>query len=148
MTSRRAAPPIEEDAEPCRALAEQDVVEDAHVRAQQELLGHEADTGFHGFGRTMAEQSLALDRNVTGIGHDAAGRDADERRFARTVLTDDGEHLAFVDLHGDAVKGLHAAVRLGDVDDVEERDRRAGRGRHDGLRWIARGHLASLRVTA
>ena len=110
--------------------------------------------GLHRLRRSVAEQTVAVHRDGPVVGHDAAGRDADEGRLAGAVLAHDGEHLALVDLDRHAAQRLDAAVRLEDVDDVQERGewhRRAGVGRHGGSVGLAcasvTGRFDSLRST-
>ena len=73
--------PVEEDAELRRPLAEQHVIEHAHVGADEELLRDEPDTGLHRLGRTVAQEPVALDRHAF---RRRARRDPRRRRRAWT----------------------------------------------------------------
>ena len=87
----------------------------------EEFLRDEPDTGLHGLGGAVAQQPIALDGNVSRVGHHPARGDADQGRLSGSVLADDGENLALVNVDRDVGECLDAAVRLGDVHDVEER---------------------------
>ena len=64
---------------------------------------------------------LSGDAQDREIGPHGAGGDADERRFSRAVLADDGVHLAAPDVEADGLQRLHGAVIFGRRHDPHDR---------------------------
>jgi hypothetical protein len=112
-----------------RALdAQHDVLENAEIIHQHEMLMHHADAGGDGVMRTMDAAGPAADADLPGIGLVVAVEDAHERRLAGAVLADDAVDGAARARHGDRAIGMHGAEALVDADQFDggRRTRRRG----------------------
>src|SRR6185436_3132881 len=62
-----------------------------------------------------AGDDLLFEKNLSAVGREGAGNQADERGLAGAVRPDQRMHFAGLDLEADAVGGDHAAEALGDA---------------------------------
>ena len=83
---------------PLGTRPERDVGQRGEVREQQGLLGEEPDaTPVRGHVHTGVGERPATDPDVPGVGPQQAGEDVEQRRLARPVGAEDGQHVARVD---------------------------------------------------
>ena len=98
--------PVDQAAGDTELLAEEDVVDHAHVRQHGELLVDGGDPRVERRMRRSRRERLAVEYEPSGIGWLHAGDDRDERRLARTVPADETVH------HSGPAAQAHAAQRL------------------------------------
>ena len=91
---------------------ERDVLVDAQVAVQTELLRQVAD----GVGQPamLADGIHAQHFDPAAVGTQQPADQPDRRRLAGAVRTDEAEHLAAFDRHRQLVDGRHGTVALGD----------------------------------
>ena len=100
---------------------ELDVLHDRHFFGQLGMLEGDGHAGAMQLPGVGALDLLAGDAQDREIGPHGAGGDADERRFSRAILADDGVHLAAPDVEADALQRLHRAVIFGRPHDPHDR---------------------------
>lgn len=113
------------EAEATRLSIEEEVLRNADFRNRLQILRHQEYAGLLSFedashGEVAAVQMQASAEAARGID---AGQDLNQRRLPRSVLADDGVHLAAVKGHRDAAQRMSAAEAFVDVLDLEERPR-------------------------
>ena len=104
---------------------EEDVVLDAELGHEAQLLVHERDPVRLGLVRVAERELLAVEADHPLVGPDQADEGLHERALAGPVVPADRVHLADPDVERKAANRLDRAVRLGEIDDLEEH-RRAG----------------------
>ena len=82
-------------------------------RIEHEFLRHHAERAARG--AEIGHDVVAAHRDAAFVGASEAGEDADERRLARAVRTEQSEELAFFDREADALERLQILVALLDV---------------------------------
>ncbi len=65
--------------------------------------------------------TLAVDADLARVGRVRPRQGVHQRRLAGAVPTDEGDHLAGVEVDADAVDGVHATERHTDVAKLDER---------------------------
>ena len=107
--------------EPSRLDAEHDVLRDAQVRRDRQLLVDHRDAGAAGVERLARTVGRAVERHRAGVGPERAGQDAHQRALAGAVLSDERAHFAAG--HGDVhpVERHRRAERLADAAHLEAR---------------------------
>ena len=101
-------------------LAEQlEVLHRREALVQRGVLGDQVDLGANAF--ELAREVVAEHLRLAGRRPRAAGEDAQRRRLAGAVVTEQAEDLTGLRIEGDAVKRLDAAVVLGEVGDADSR---------------------------
>ena len=100
-------------------VADANVVEGGHVVEQADVLkrARNAQTGH--LVRLGAGDVLAIENHRAAGGLIEAGDAVEERRLARAVGADEGEHLASLDVEADAVHCQKAAEALAQVGQLE-----------------------------
>jgi hypothetical protein len=117
---RGQAPPAHA-LERVREPGEQDVLGDAHPRDRRHLLRHERDAGFEGGARPREQKALAVERDLALVRLHRPGKDLRERRLPGSVLADDGDDLAALDLEIDVRQRPDDAVTLRDSAGLDHR---------------------------
>ena len=100
--------------EPERALAtllagEVEVARDVERGDDGQLLVDRLDAGLAGVLRLLEVDRLPVQRDLAGVGDVGPGQALDQRRLAGTVVTDDRQHLAGVEVEVDPVEADDAA---------------------------------------
>ena len=104
----------------CDLAAEEKIRHDAQVLAQREILEHGLDAQGAGVLRAVQPTLAALEAEGAVRWRVHPGQDLDEGRLARPVVTNQGEHLARVELkihlveRGDGTKMLADAAKRQD----------------------------------
>ena len=75
------------------AIGEQDIFGDCEWHHQLEMLVHHADAQTARLGRAAQRYGVAVDQDAAGLGRVEAGGHVHQRRFARTVLAEEGVYL-------------------------------------------------------
>jgi len=101
--------------------AEEQVGDDVEVVAEGQVLVDGGDAELGDVARPRDHDRLAVEDDLPGVRVVDAGDDLDQRRFACSVVADQGDDLAGKDLEVDAVEGLHGPEALGDVLQLEDR---------------------------
>ena len=103
-------------------VAQEDVLRDAQLRDEGELLVDDDDPGMFGLPDVLELDRLAVVDDLAGIApvRPHPRQYFHEGRFACTVLSADGMHLAPADHHGYVLKGLDPGELLGDVAHLED----------------------------
>lgn len=102
--------------------ADMDVLRDAQVRREAELLIDHRDARFARGERPVDRDRPAVDQDLaTGIGLIRARQDLHERRLARAVLAHQRMDLARVDGEAHAGERAHGRERLADAAHLEQR---------------------------
>ena len=127
-------PPVEQrDVQP----SEEDVVLDAELRNEAQLLVHERDPVPLRLVRVTERKLPAVEQDRPFVGPDEADEALHESALAGAVVPADRVHLADPDVERKASNRLDRAVRLGEVDDLEEHLRaRLSRQTKNGIRAI------------
>ena len=107
--------------------AQEHVGPDAQVRRERKVLIHGLDAGLPGVDRGPERDLATVDQNRARSGRERAGDDVDQRRLTCTVVADQSDDFAGVQLHVDAAQRDHAAVPLGQIADLDARQRQAPR---------------------
>jgi hypothetical protein len=114
---RKASPPVEQrHAEP----AEEDVVLDAELRHEAQLLVHERDPVRLGVVRVAERQLLAIEADRPLVRPDEADERLHECALARAVVPADRVHLADADVEREIPNRPDGAVGLREGVDLEE----------------------------
>ena len=117
---------------------EEDVVLDAELRHEAQLLVHERDPVRLGLVRVAERELLAVEADHPLVGPDEADEGLHEGALAGPVVPADRMHLADPDVERKAPDRLDRAVRLGEVDDLQEhRSGRSDRQSENGIRAIS-----------
>ena len=106
--------PVEQDAEPARHVADEDVLGHRQVGDDLRLLVDDADAG--GMRLASARESAcgrAVDRDLAAVGREHALEQAHQRRLAGAVLADQRQNLAGAEVERYVVERLHDAEGLG-----------------------------------
>ena len=74
--------------------------------------------------RAADSLGLTLDEEPAVVGLDDTRQDLHERRLAGAVLADERVHRPGLDREADVVQGLHTAVALRNLDELDERGHR------------------------
>ena len=120
------APPLRaavDQAEPARRVRQADIVRDAQVGHQRQLLEDRDDARPVGGARPGEADDLPGQPDLAFVGLDHAGDDLDQRRLAGAVLAQDGMDRARPAGEVDLLQRAHAAVALGDAAQLEQRHR-------------------------
>ena len=110
LAAHRAA--VEGDAGGPRLAAEEEVLEHVQVREEGQLLRDDRDTVFGRLAGVGEGDRLSFEHQLTLVGFGAADQHLDQGRLAGAVGTEQGVHLALVDLEIDAIECPHTAVAL------------------------------------
>ena len=121
---------------PQRLAAQQHVVEHAQVVGQREVLVHHADAGVQRGAGIARWQVHTVHGDLARIGPVVAEQDRHQGALARTVFTQQRQHLATRQVEADVVVGQQAAEALADVAQAQRRRSRGHR------RWRDGTHLA------
>ena len=135
----RFAPRIEDPAQSGFG-AEQDVLGDAEIGNDHQLLEDRDDSSSAGVARRGERNVCAIDRERALVGLHVAGQDADQRRLAGAVLSHQRVHLAAAQVQRDIAQRPHGRVVL--ADPFRRDDGRIGRHRNSGCRR----HVSSSRA--
>ncbi len=95
--------------------AEEQVGRHVEVLAQRQVLEHRRDAKIVRRGRRRHRDCLARHLDQPRVGLEHAGDDLGERRLARAVVADEGDHLVRVHVEVDADQRLDRAEPLGDA---------------------------------
>ncbi len=136
-----------DEAEAAGLAAEKDVLGDAQVRYEVELLVDGCDAVPLGVLRAVDAHGLAADEDAARVRTVGAGEHLDECRLARAVLAEQGVHLAGAQIEIDAVERDHAGEGLAHALHAEQFE--GGRGWRGRGRWRWRwrwGRTVSRRV--
>ena len=138
-SERRRLPVEERDVDP----AEEDVVLDAELGDEAQLLVHERDPVRLRVVRVAERELLAVEADHALVGLDEADERLHEGALAGAVVPADRVHLAGADVEREAPDRAHRAVGLREADDLEQH---AGRGRQteNGIRATAAGSRSPL----
>jgi hypothetical protein len=115
-------PVLVDDPEPCRLVAQNDVLCDRQVRHQGELLVDDHDAPALAVGDVAEVPGLALVDDLARVGSvriDAA-QDFHQGRLARAILAHEGMDLGGRDGQIDVAQRLHARKRLRDAPHFED----------------------------
>ena len=111
------APAVEQrDVDP----SEEDVVLDAELGDEAQLLVHERDPVRLRLVRVAERELLAVEADHALVGLDEADERLHERALAGAVVPADRVHLAGADVEREAPNRTHRAVGLGEVDDLQQ----------------------------
>ena len=127
MTRASSARGVEHDG--LVRVAERDVLGNGEPVDEPEVLVHHADAVREPFPRTVQDDALAVDEQLTRLGPVQAAHDRGERALPRAVLAEQRVHFAPPHVDVDVVVGDHARELL---DDSPRRER--GRWARDGSR--------------
>ena len=86
---------------------------DLHAVVDAEVVGHVADAAAHA--QRIAADAMPVDHAVAAGGLQQRGQEADRGALARPVGTDEAEHLARLDLQGQAIDRQQVAVAFGEI---------------------------------
>ena len=120
-------------------LAEQQVVDDARIADQAEVLMHHRDALRERVARAGGAVRAAGERHAAGVGRVDAEDDVAQRRLAGAVLAEQAVDLAGTDVERDAVERGQRAEALADA--VERDSSAAGGRRKQALRCIVPDRL-------
>ena len=130
-----ARPPVNPPCGPGGLQPEPDIFRDREVGEKRGLLVDTCDAQLLGEGRRQSVQRPSRHRDLPGIRLVRPGDDFDERAFARTILAEQGMHLAGLQVEIHAPQRPHAAE--------------AFRGATQGQEWgggrVARHHAVIVR---
>ena len=101
--------------------SEEHVARRVEVVGQRELLVDRFDAQRSRIARVLDGDRLAIDENLPGIGRVRTRQRVNERRLAGAVATDEGHHLAGMQIDRDAVDGVNPAEGHADVTQLDER---------------------------
>ena len=96
-------------------LAEQDIVFDAEMRREVQLLIDHRDAGLAGLLRTGGGVGLAEKGHLAFVGSMGAAEDFHQRAFAGAVFADQGEDFAGAGFKLNAAQRFGGTKALGDV---------------------------------
>ena len=108
-----------------------------------EVLVDRLDAGAARILRALERHRLAVEEDLALVGDLGAGEALDQRRLSGTVVADDGEHLAGVELEAHAVEADDPTEGLDEACGLQ--DRRA-RLRRRERRVVCDGHLRTFRI--
>jgi hypothetical protein len=101
-----------------------------HRRHEAGFLIDHADAGCERVARLLEIDHFAVDKDLAGGETDRTGNGLAQRGFACAVFANQGVDLAGVEVEADALDGVHTAIDLAAVDDLEHRfAARGGPGR-------------------
>ena len=106
--------------EPRRDVAEEDVFPDAEIRDEIPLLVDRDDTQAQREAGRKGVHQLPVHADFASVAAVHTGKDLDECRLARAILSDDGVHTRGGEVQVHAVKDLHAREALRDAADTED----------------------------
>ena len=112
-----------DEAEAARRVRQADIVRDAQVGDQGQLLEDRDDARPVGGARPGKADDLPGQPDVAFVGLDHAGDDLDQRRLAGAVLAQDRMNRSLPAGEVDVLQGAHAAVALRDAAHLEQRHR-------------------------
>ncbi len=95
--------------------AQHDVLRHGHRGNQHKVLVNHTDPQRGGIARRVNLGRPALDEDLARIGAIEAGEDVHQGALARTVFTQECQHLARVEVQIDAIIGQNAGKALGDA---------------------------------
>ncbi len=101
-------------------MADIDVLRNAELGKQQQLLVDGRDAVSGGFVRRGEADGRACDPHLPGIRRDHAGDDLDQRGFAGAVFAEQGVDLAGADIEADLLQHRHRAEGFGDARQLHE----------------------------
>src|ERR1700722_12688872 len=107
-----------------RLDAEEDVLDDAHVRHRRELLRDRRDPEDARLARVAEADEPSVNEHLPVVGAGHAADDLPEGRLPRAVRPDGCVHGASGDLDADIAERRGAGVPLADRDELELRDSR------------------------
>ena len=134
--------------DPARArfhAAHVDVFHDAERGDGREFLVDDGDAGLLRLSRGLEVHILAMEDHAAAIAGDDAAQDVDQRGLAGAVFAHQRMHLARSHVHPHLAQGLHPAVALGDVDDLQHEFRVVC---HTGRRVLCGRMIEPVRITA
>ena len=99
---------------------------DFHAVVDAEVVGHVADAAAHA--QRILADAMPVDDPVAAGGLQQRGQKADRGALARPVGSDEAEHLARLDLQGQAIDRQQIAVSLCEVDAVRSCEMISGQG--------------------
>ena len=102
--------------------AERNLVIDHRLRDHLiRVLKHDADV-LRAFRYGKLRKIRPVHHNASGVRYDKTGQDMRQGRFSGAVLSDDGDHLSFIDVCADMVQNRYLAIiAVGNVVDFEQR---------------------------
>ena len=146
------APQTIDDPQALRLTAEQEVLFDAELRREIELLVDNRDSMLEGVDRSARGEDLAEEFELASIRTVDSREHLHQGALARAVLAEQCVDLAGVDLEVDAAQSLHRSKRLGDTAHLQRDARLAPiahastsscRGSRDRVRANAASRLRS-----
>ena len=106
-------------------MADENVLGDAEIREQARMLVHDRDAMALRIERCCELDSVAIERNLPGVGPIDAGQQLDAGALAGAVLAQQRQHLTGMECQGNVADGNGAAERFGDT--MQRCDRSPGR---------------------
>ena len=111
---------------------EHDVLLDAQVVAETQLLVDQPYPDGHRVTRTGEGQALAVQEHLARVRSMHAGQHPHQRALPRAVLTHEGKDLAPVQGQRDVLEGPNPAERLGDPPQLQQGSDGLATGQHHG----------------
>ena len=130
-----------------RPRGRHDVLLHRHVQEQPQRLERARDPARGDLVRLEAEQRLALEPDVAGVGLVDAGDEVEERRLAGAVRPDHADDLALVDVQVELVDAREPAEALRDALELEQRRHQTISTRDVPSSPCGRAFISTIRIT-